>query len=344
MTIGFLLFIFIGPLLTQFAERNHSWSKNGQDRQKFMISALSYVVCNFFQYRKACYHVARGTMGWCCTSVYILTVKKPNISTARPVCWRCPYILVLFFYDDPIIAVDFHNQMGTASSVLPKYSPLILDGAHVCNTNGNAKRWKRQEEHKRRSAKEQVMAQMTAPAEIQVADTQVWTYQAERRKTATRAHDMTETQSQWYSRENASSESYRGLDTRNVKPVNFINQFSRSIPKTRGWKWGGRGWINKDIEDSDLIAADIKQNWRRFLYHGKRADGYRKGHASTLNESTGQTKPTDIHENRDDTAPLLQWTWCEREYLRHHSKLISTAVLENKHPRAGHWPRASPTW
>ena len=89
-------------------------------------------------------------------------------------------------------------------------------------------------------------------------------------------------------------------------PLNFVNNFSevnRELIDELNAEFS-KPVAERDVELSNEILSDIKQNLEKINHHGKRADAIVKGMLQHSRINTGQKEPTDINALADEYLRL----------------------------------------
>src|SRR6266487_1490194 len=85
-------------------------------------------------------------------------------------------------------------------------------------------------------------------------------------------------------------------------PLNFVNNFSEVSNELLDEMI--TELENNNKEDAIAIADDVKQNLKKILHHGKRADGIVKGMLQHSRSSSATKEPTDINKLADEYLRL----------------------------------------
>src|SRR4030095_14598446 len=85
-------------------------------------------------------------------------------------------------------------------------------------------------------------------------------------------------------------------------PLNFVNNFSEVSNELLDEMITELSNDNK--KDAMALADDVKQNLKKIIHHGKRADAMGKGMLQHSRTSTGQKEPTDINDLTDEYLRL----------------------------------------
>ena len=89
-------------------------------------------------------------------------------------------------------------------------------------------------------------------------------------------------------------------------PLNFVNNFSEVnnelMDELKGERSKVKGERNEQMEEG--ILNDIKDNTKKILFHGKRADAIVKGMLQHTRVSSGHKEPTDINKLADEYLRL----------------------------------------
>jgi signal transduction histidine kinase len=119
--------------------------------------------------------------------------------------------------------------------------------------------------------------------------------QQEKEKVESTLEELKVTQAQLIHSEKMASlgELTAGIAHEIQNPLNFVNNFSQV--NTELLEEMEQSLEAGNIEDALACATDIKENEKKVLYHGQRADSIVKGMLEHSRASTGEKKPTDIN-------------------------------------------------
>jgi signal transduction histidine kinase len=86
------------------------------------------------------------------------------------------------------------------------------------------------------------------------------------------------------------------------KPLNFVNNFSEV--NTELLDELDEELDKGDIKEAKTIVADVKENLKKIIHHGKRADAIVKGMLEHSRSRSGQREPTDLNVMADEYMRL----------------------------------------
>ncbi len=226
---------------------------------------------------------------------------KPLKSTVNIIL---PYVGIALVGDIvDLINIEFLNSLTNYIDTAKFFAVVWMIAMWFITRRQKKAIQKQQEKLLEKEKENQITESLKAALEVQVAErTAALTKQKEELQHT--LQDLKATQAHLIQAEKMASlgELTAGIAHEIQNPLNFVNNFSE---------------VNKELIDEleqeiekgnfkevKVIAKDIKENEKKIIYHGKRADAIVKGMLQHSRSSSGVKEPTDINALADEYLRL----------------------------------------